>query len=193
MIDAFAGSQGIAMNTVQCKAILGQGFVGEVPVFLAKPQTYMNLRGESRLRAINATGYVTNVTTKDISAWFNLYLSFVKLQTGPLAAYKLSLNLVLVFHDDMTLQCGVLCLYPNGGHVDHNGLKSVIYHFRGNREFPRLRIGEFEFPNFMSLNDLFPVLESMLNFLPGIGRRILVKWIQKHSCCKNLMQLPKDE
>ncbi|KAM2691255.1 hypothetical protein EV2_005672 [Malus domestica] len=153
MIDAFAGSQGIAMNTVQCKAILGQGisgkfvisgFVGEVPVFLAKPQTYMNLRGES-------------------------------------------------FHDDMTLPCGVLCLYPNGGHVDHNGLKSVIYHFRGNREFPRLRIGEFEFPNFMSLNDLFPVLESMLNFLPGIGRRILVKWIQKHSCCKNLMQLPKDE
>ncbi|CAN6555890.1 unnamed protein product [Malus baccata var. baccata] len=97
MIDAFAGSQGIVMNTVQCKAILGQGdsgkfvisgFVGEVPVFLAKPQTYMNLSGES---------------------------------TRPLAAYyKLSLNRVL-FPDDMTLPCGVLCLYPNGGHVDHNG------------------------------------------------------------------------
>ncbi|CAN6555889.1 unnamed protein product [Malus baccata var. baccata] len=64
--------------------------------------------------------------------------------TGPLAAYyKLSLNRVLVFHDDMTLPCGVLCLYPNGGHVDRNDekLKSVIYHFRGNREFPQLRIG----------------------------------------------------
>ncbi|XP_070674776.1 peptidyl-tRNA hydrolase, mitochondrial isoform X2 [Malus domestica] len=131
MIDAFANSQGIAMNTVHCKAIFGQGFVGGVPVFLAKPQTYMNLSGES---------------------------------TGPLAAYyKLPLNRVLVFHDDMTLPCGVLRLHPNGGHLCHNGLKSVIYHFRGNREFPRLRIG------------------------------LLVKWIRKHSCCKNLMPQLKDE
>lgn len=109
MIDVFAQSQGIAMNTVHCKAIFGQGFVDEVPVFLAKPQTYMNLSGES---------------------------------TGPLAAYyKLPLNRVLVFHDDMNLPCGVLRLNPNGGHGSHNGLKSVFYNFRGNREFPRLRIG----------------------------------------------------
>nr|XP_048328324.1 peptidyl-tRNA hydrolase, mitochondrial isoform X9 [Ziziphus jujuba var. spinosa] len=47
MIDAFAESQGIAMDTVHCKAIFGQGFVGDIPVFLAKPQTYMNLSGES--------------------------------------------------------------------------------------------------------------------------------------------------
>ncbi|XP_020421687.1 peptidyl-tRNA hydrolase, mitochondrial isoform X2 [Prunus persica] len=61
---------------------------------------------------------------------------------GPLAAYyKLPLNRVLVFHDDMNLPCGVLRLHPNGGHGCHNGVKSVMYHFRGNREFPRLRIG----------------------------------------------------
>ncbi|BAT89305.1 Peptidyl-tRNA hydrolase [Vigna angularis] len=109
MIDAFAESQGIPMNTAHSKAIFGKGFVGEVPVFLAKPQTYMNLSGES---------------------------------TGPLAAYyKLPLSQVLVFHDDMTLPCGVLRLYDKGGHGSHKGLKSVIYHFRGNREFPRLRIG----------------------------------------------------
>ncbi|KAL5541325.1 hypothetical protein UlMin_033426 [Ulmus minor] len=109
MIDAFAESQGIQMNSVHCKAVFGQGFVGETPVFLAKPQTYMNLSGES---------------------------------TGPLAAYyKLPLNRVLVFHDDMNLPCGVLRLHDKGGHGSHNGLKSVIYHFRGNREFARLRIG----------------------------------------------------
>ncbi|KAK7400132.1 hypothetical protein VNO78_11332 [Psophocarpus tetragonolobus] len=109
MIDAFAHSQGILMDTVHSKAIFGKGFVGEVPVFLAKPQTYMNLSGES---------------------------------TGPLAAYyKLPLNQVLVFHDDMNLPCGVLRLHDKGGHGSHKGLKSVIYHFRGNREFPRLRIG----------------------------------------------------
>ncbi|XP_042486632.1 peptidyl-tRNA hydrolase, mitochondrial isoform X2 [Macadamia integrifolia] len=109
LIDAFAESQGITMDKVQCKALFGQGFVGDVPVLLAKPQTYMNLSGES---------------------------------TGPLAAYfKLPLNRVLVFFDDMDLPCGVLRLQPKGGHGSHNGLKSVIYHFRGNREFGRLRIG----------------------------------------------------
>ncbi|KAL4591294.1 hypothetical protein LXL04_004252 [Taraxacum kok-saghyz] len=85
------------------------GIVDGVPVLLAKPQTYMNLSGES---------------------------------SGPLAAYyKLPLNRVVVFHDDMDLPCGVLRLQPKGGHGSHNGMKSVIYHFRGNREFARLRIG----------------------------------------------------
>ncbi|PIM98751.1 Peptidyl-tRNA hydrolase [Handroanthus impetiginosus] len=109
LIDAFAKSEGISMDSVHCKAIFGKGFVSGAPVFLAKPQTYMNLSGES---------------------------------SGPLAAYyKLPLNRVLVFHDDMDLPCGVLRLHPMGNHGRHNGLKSVIYHFRGNREFPRLRIG----------------------------------------------------
>ncbi|KAI9075751.1 hypothetical protein K1719_042237 [Acacia pycnantha] len=109
MIDAFSESHGIAMDTVHCKALFGQGIVGEVPVFLAKPQTYMNLSGES---------------------------------AGPMAAYyKLPLDRVLVIHDDMNLPCGVLRLHDKGGHGSHNGLKSVIYHFRGNKEFCRLRIG----------------------------------------------------
>nr|XP_043627911.1 peptidyl-tRNA hydrolase, mitochondrial [Erigeron canadensis] len=109
MIDTFAESQGISMDTVFCKSIFGQGVVDGVPVLLAKPQTYMNLSGES---------------------------------SGPLAAYyKLPLNRVVVFHDDMDLPCGVLRLQPKGGHGSHNGMKSVIYHFRGNREFTRLRIG----------------------------------------------------
>ncbi|XP_065877070.1 peptidyl-tRNA hydrolase, mitochondrial [Euphorbia lathyris] len=109
LVDAFAESAGIAMNTVHCKAISGEGFIGEAPVILAKPQTYMNLSGES---------------------------------TGPLAAYhKLPLNRVIVLHDDMDLPCGVLRLQAKGGHGSHNGLKNVIYHFRGNKEFARMRIG----------------------------------------------------
>uniref|UniRef100_A0A1J3DNL8 Peptidyl-tRNA hydrolase, mitochondrial n=1 Tax=Noccaea caerulescens TaxID=107243 RepID=A0A1J3DNL8_NOCCA len=109
MIDVFAESVGIQMNMVNFKAIMGQGFVGDLPVIMAKPQTYMNLSGES---------------------------------SGPLAAYyKLPLNRVLVVHDDMQLPCGVLRLQDKGGHGCHNGLKSVMHHFRGNREFARLRIG----------------------------------------------------
>nr|XP_015878775.1 peptidyl-tRNA hydrolase, mitochondrial isoform X2 [Ziziphus jujuba var. spinosa] len=132
MIDAFAESQGIAMDTVHCKAIFGQGFVGDIPVFLAKPQTYMNLSGES------AFYHVLPQRLEQLV--HNLYF-LTKLQTGPLGAYyKLPLNRVLVFHDDMNLPCRVLRLYDKGGHGSHNGLKSVIYHFRGNREFSRLRI-----------------------------------------------------
>ncbi|RCV44824.1 hypothetical protein SETIT_9G405500v2 [Setaria italica] len=109
MIDAFAESQGIPLTTHYFKALFGEGMVDGVPVLLAKPQTYMNLSGES---------------------------------VGPLAAYyKLPLNRILVAFDDMDLPCGVLRLQPKGGFGRHNGLKCVIYHFRRNQEFCRLRIG----------------------------------------------------
>ncbi|KAJ6713492.1 PEPTIDYL-TRNA HYDROLASE [Salix purpurea] len=121
MIDAFSESVGISMNVPLCKALFGEGFVGDAPVLLAKPQTYMNLSGES---------------VSESSTQFSLSMA------GPLAAYyKLPLNRVIVFHDDLELPCGVLRLQEKGGHGCHKGLKSVINHFRGNREFARLRIG----------------------------------------------------
>ncbi|KAM3298743.1 hypothetical protein ACQJBY_040294 [Aegilops geniculata] len=109
MIDVFAESQGISLTTHHFKALFGEGVVDGVPVLLAKPQTYINLSGES---------------------------------AGALAAYyKLPLHRVIVAYDDTDLPCGVLRLQPKGGYGRHNGLKSVIYHFRKNREFGRLRIG----------------------------------------------------
>ncbi|XP_047071847.1 CRS2-like protein, chloroplastic isoform X2 [Lolium rigidum] len=109
MIDAFAKSQGISLTTHHFKALFGEGIVDGIPVLLAKPQTYINLSGES---------------------------------VGPLAAYyELPLNRVLVAYDDTDLPCGVLRLQSKGGYGRHNGLKSVIYHFRKNREFGRVRIG----------------------------------------------------
>lgn len=109
MIDAFAEFHGISMTTLHFKALFGEGMIDGVPVLLAKPQTYINLSGES---------------------------------AGPLAAYyKLPLHRVLVAYDDTDLPCGVLRLQPKGGYGRHNGLKSVIYNFRKNREFGRLRIG----------------------------------------------------
>ncbi|GJN31461.1 hypothetical protein PR202_gb19861 [Eleusine coracana subsp. coracana] len=47
MIDAFAQSEGIPMTTHYFKALFGEGMVDGVPILLAKPQTYMNLSGES--------------------------------------------------------------------------------------------------------------------------------------------------
>nr|GLL21894.1 peptidyl-tRNA hydrolase, mitochondrial-like [Ipomoea trifida] len=105
MVDAFAESVGIQMEDVHCKAIFGKGFLNGVPVFLAKPQTYMNLSGES---------------------------------SGPLAAYyKLPLNRVIVFHDDMDLPCGVLRLHPKGGHHSHN--KRSLATLLDNPEFNALK------------------------------------------------------
>lgn len=47
MIDHISESEGILMNTIQSKALIGIGSIGQVPVLLAKPQTYMNFSGEA--------------------------------------------------------------------------------------------------------------------------------------------------
>ncbi|KAH7520982.1 hypothetical protein FEM48_Zijuj08G0203300 [Ziziphus jujuba var. spinosa] len=114
MIDAFAESQGIAMNTLHCKAIFGQGFVGGIPVFLAKPQTYMNLCGES---------------TGPLGAYYKLPLNRVLVFIeGFLLLFLIYLFIYfwLQFHDDMNLPCGVLRLHDKGGHGSHNGNFSVV-------------------------------------------------------------------
>jgi PTH1 family peptidyl-tRNA hydrolase len=46
-VDHLAQVWGIAMGTVRNKALIGQGLRGKVRVILAKPQTFMNLSGQS--------------------------------------------------------------------------------------------------------------------------------------------------
>ncbi|XP_014504271.1 peptidyl-tRNA hydrolase, chloroplastic-like [Vigna radiata var. radiata] len=109
MVDAIAEAEGISMNTVSFKALFGKGLIGDVPVILAKPQTFMNSSGES-------VGAIVSY-------------------------YKITLKQVLVIFDDLDLPFAKLRLLPKGGHGGHNGMKSVINHFKGNTAFPRLRIG----------------------------------------------------
>lgn len=47
MVDVLASCGNIKVNKVKCRALIGEGRIGGVPVILAKPQTYMNLSGES--------------------------------------------------------------------------------------------------------------------------------------------------
>ncbi|XP_050256795.1 peptidyl-tRNA hydrolase, mitochondrial-like [Quercus robur] len=109
MVDAIAEAEGISISSVSFKALLGKGFIGDVPVMLAKPQTFMNASGES-------VGAIVSY-------------------------YKIPLKQVLVIFDDLDLPFAKLRLLPKGGHGGHNGMRSVIDHFKGNRDFPRLRIG----------------------------------------------------
>lgn len=46
-VDALAEKAGIRVDSLKCKALTGRGTLGGVPVLLAKPQTFMNLSGES--------------------------------------------------------------------------------------------------------------------------------------------------
>ncbi|WVY98972.1 hypothetical protein V8G54_031123 [Vigna mungo] len=109
MVDAIAEAEGISMNTVSFKALFGKGLIGDVPVILAKQQTFMNSSGES-------VGAIVSY-------------------------YKIPLKQVLVIFDDLDLPFAKLRLLSKGGHGGHNGMKSVINHFKGNTGFPRLRIG----------------------------------------------------
>lgn len=47
MVERVAREEGISISAMQCKALIGKGRICGVPVLLAKPQTYMNLSGES--------------------------------------------------------------------------------------------------------------------------------------------------
>ncbi|HHW00336.1 MAG TPA: aminoacyl-tRNA hydrolase [Clostridiaceae bacterium] len=46
-IDLISGRTGIQVSKVKCKALIGQGVIEGKKVILAKPQTFMNLSGES--------------------------------------------------------------------------------------------------------------------------------------------------
>ncbi|KAJ8438242.1 hypothetical protein Cgig2_003631 [Carnegiea gigantea] len=61
--------------------------------------------------------------------------------TSPSQALRLGEGLFQPIYDDLDLPFAKLRLLPKGGHGGHNGMRSVIDHFKGNRDFPRLRIG----------------------------------------------------
>lgn len=60
-------------------------------------------------------------------------------------------NQVLVVSDDLDLAPGVIRLRAKGGHGGHNGMRSIIQHWGGQTDFPRLRIGTLDSPAFECL------------------------------------------
>ena len=54
--------------------------------------------------------------------------------------YKIPLESILIVHDELDLEAGVVRLKEGGGHGGHNGLRDIINKMGGNT-FLRLRIG----------------------------------------------------
>ncbi len=54
--------------------------------------------------------------------------------------YKLMPEEILVIHDDLDFDVGVVRLKKDGGHAGHNGLRDIIAHL-GSKDFYRLRVG----------------------------------------------------
>ncbi|PKA63544.1 Chloroplastic group IIB intron splicing facilitator CRS2, chloroplastic [Apostasia shenzhenica] len=70
------------------------------------------------------------------------FMNFSGESIGQLAAYyQVPLRHILLSYDEMSLPNGILRLSQKGGHGHHNGVKNVIEHLDGCRDFPRLCIG----------------------------------------------------
>lgn len=53
VLDILAQKHDICIDRNKCKALIGEGFIGGKKTILCKPQTYMNLSGESVVQLIN--------------------------------------------------------------------------------------------------------------------------------------------
>jgi len=54
--------------------------------------------------------------------------------------YKLKVDELLVVHDELDFDVGMVKLKQGGGHAGHNGLRDIIAHL-GSNDFSRIRLG----------------------------------------------------
>lgn len=106
-IDALAQSAGLRFQD-KFKSEFTLTKLAGTEVVLMKPQTFMNLSGES---------------------------------VQPAAAfYKISLDRILVLHDDLDQPFGQIRLHKNRGHGGHNGIRSITQ-LMGSMDYARVKIG----------------------------------------------------
>jgi len=86
---------------------------------------------------------VGKATICGVDVWLVKPMSYMNLSGGPVRAvldyYRLSASSLLVAHDEIDLDPGVVRLKLGGGHGGHNGLRDIIKHCGA--DFMRLRIG----------------------------------------------------
>ena len=94
---------------------------------------------ESRFQGLFAEGSVAN--NKVMLLKPDTFMNRSGQSVGKIARYyKLLPEEILVVHDELDFNPGVVKLKKDGGHAGHNGLRDIIAHL-GAKEFYRLRIG----------------------------------------------------
>lgn len=89
------------------------------------------------------SGDVCKVVLEGRDIWLlkpNTFMNLSGQSVNKLASfYKIPKDNILVAHDELDLDPGVVRLKTGGGHGGHNGLRDIINHL--GKEFQRLRIG----------------------------------------------------
>lgn len=82
--------------------------------------------------------------------------SYMNTSGGPIsklcAQYKVSIEELLVIHDELDIPAGDVRIKVGGGHAGHNGLRSIIDKM-GSRDFSRVRVGIGNPPGRMPVAD----------------------------------------
>jgi PTH1 family peptidyl-tRNA hydrolase len=103
----------VQVTNRHCKALTAKAVIGNEPVLLAKPETFMNLSGMS-VRELWAKYGEPN---------------------------ELSVNRdLIVIYDEMDFRLGTIKVQERGSSAGHNGMESVIDAL-GTQEFLRIRMG----------------------------------------------------
>ncbi len=128
VLDRLAVKLDTRFTRLQSRALVARTNFAGRKIILAKPQTFMNLSGQS--------------------------------VQGLVHFYKLSLNDLLIVHDDLDLPVGTIRIRPDGGSAGQKGMTSILERL-GTEEFPRLRIGIGRPPGQMAAPDY--VLQEFSN------------------------------
>lgn len=104
----FARKQNITLDRKQGKARVGIGEIANTGLVLARPQTYMNLSGDSVSRLVKR--------------------------------YEVSLEDLIIIHDDLDLPLGKLRIRRDGGSGGHKGIESIVSAL-GSQDFLRIKVG----------------------------------------------------
>ncbi len=99
----------------------------------------LTFRSESKFNA-----EICRIQTAEIDCWLCKPMTFMNRSGFSVQAmssfYKISVEEILIAHDELDLDPGVARLKKAGGHGGHNGLRDIIAQM-GNKSFTRLRLG----------------------------------------------------
>ena len=135
VIDRLAARYNIDVDVKKHRALIGKGMIAGQKVILAKPQTYMNLSGESLRELVN----YMNLSGESIRSILDYY------KVDPETE-------LIVIYDDISLDVGKLRIRAKGSAGGHNGIKNIIAHVGGS-VFPRIKVGVGEKPPKYDLAD----------------------------------------